>query len=192
MTARSFVKALAFAGALMPLAASATLVMRLSMEEMTQRSLLVVRGTVQSTRAMATDNGSIWTLTSLRVSERLKGVAQNQLTIKQPGGEVAGRAQRASGAAQFVEGEEVVVFLEPAADEKNAFVVLGLASGKVSFEVVNGQKMAVRHLDGLSFASPGTRRIEPIEALEKLGSPEAFLARIRLAATHPSTLRGVK
>lgn len=197
MTARSLVAALAFAFALVPIVSSATVVMQLSMEELTARAPLVVRGTVEGARAVSKEDGSIWTVTSLIVTERLKGVGISKVTIKQPGGSLGGMNQSVSGTAQFTEGEDVLLFLEPAADEKNSFVVLGMASGKVSFEVVNGQKMAVRHLDGVSFAKAGSRQIERVENLERLGTVERFLSRIRIAAAPPSApaatpIRGVK
>ena len=197
MTARSLVAALAFAFALVPIVSSATVVMQLSMEQLTARATLVVRGTVEGARAVSKEDGSIWTVTSLIVTERLKGVGISKVTIKQPGGSLGGMNQSVSGTALFTEGEDVLLFLEPAADEKNSFVVLGMASGKVSFEVVNGQKMAVRHLDGVSFAKAGSRQIERVENLERLGTVERFLSRIRIAAAPPSApaataIRGVK
>jgi hypothetical protein len=182
MSAPSSFKALALACALLPCAALATIVMHLSLEDMAQRSTAIVRGTVQTSKAVDPGTGPIWTVTTLAVTERLKGPASATITLKQPGGTLNGLTQRVSGTASFTEGEDVLVFLEPSADEKGVFVVLGLASGKVGFEVVNGQKIAVRHLDGLSFANPGSRHIEAVENLEKLGAVDAFMTRIRAAS----------
>lgn len=197
MTARSLVAALALAFALAPIVSSATVVMQLSMEELTARAPLVVRGTVESSRAISKEDGSIWTVTSLIVTERLKGVGISKVSLKQPGGALGGITQSVAGAAQFTEGEDVLLFLEPAADEKNSFVVLGMASGKVSFESTNGQQLAVRHLDGVSFAKSGSRKIERVENLERLGSVDRLLNRIRSAvAVHSAPpaapVRGVK
>ena len=76
-------------------------------------------------------------------------------------------------------------------------MVLGMASGKVSFESTNGQQLAVRHLDGVSFAKSGSRKIERVENLERLGSVDRLLNRIRSAvAVHSAPpaapVRGVK
>ncbi len=196
MTARSLVLALA----LLPVAASATVVLQLSLEELTTRAPLVVRGTVERSQSAGRADGSIWTSTSLIVTETLKGVGISKVTLKQPGGDFGDLNQSVTGTAKFTEGEDVVVFLEPSVDEKNVYVVLGMASGKVGFELVHGQKLAVRHLDGLSFAKSGSRQLERVENFERLGSVDAFLKRIRTAATSPAVakppsslpVRGVK
>lgn len=101
--------------------------------------------------------------------------------VKQPGGVVGGTwARSVSGAATFESGEEVV--LEPAVDEKGAFVVLAMSAGKVKFEGTVGPKVARRNLSGLSFATSGKRGVEgPIVDRENLGAAEAFLTRIRAA-----------
>jgi len=177
MTARSPVKALAFAAALLPLVASATVVMQLSLEEMTARATVVVRGTVQGSKAILGD-GSIWTLTTLAVTERIKGAGTARITIKQPGGVVGGVRQTVSGTAVFTEGDDVVVSLEPS-KEANVYLVQGLAAGRVSLEAINGEKSAVRHLDGLGFSRAGSQRVQRVENLERLGSVDGFLERLR-------------
>ncbi len=186
MTARTLVKALALAAALMPLAAAATVVMQLTMEELADRSPVIVRATVEGSKPVARADGSIWTVTRLAVTERLKGAGTAQVVVKQPGGEIGGRGQRVLGTAKFREGDDVIVFLEPSVDEKNVFVVQGLASGKVNIETINGQKVAVRHLDGLSFAKSGTGRVQQVENLDRLGTVDAFLSRLRAATTPPA------
>lgn len=186
MTARSLVRALAFAGALLlPLIASATVVMELTVEEMTARAALVVRGTVQGSKAVQVD-GSIWTLTTITVTEKLKGAGTARITVKQPGGVVAGIRQAVSGTARFTEGDDVVLFLEPT-NEAQVYLVQGLAAGSVSLEVINGQKSAVRHLDGLGFARAGSQRVQRVENLDRLGSADAFLERVRGAARNKPT-----
>lgn len=191
MIVRPFALVVAFAALLAPFTSYATTVMELSFEDMAQRSSLIVRGTIQSSSVVKHDDGSIWTLTTLSVAERFKGAAVAKVTVKQPGGEVGVRGQQVAGVATFAAGDEVVLFLEPAVDEKNVFVVMGLAAGKVNLETVHGQKVAVRHLDGLSFAKAGTRQISRVESVERLGESAAFLARVKRAAA-PATIRGAK
>lgn len=181
MTARSLVKALALAGALMPLASLATVVMQLSIEEMTLRATTVVRATVQGSKVIQAADHSIWTVTTFAVTERLKGAGTARVTVKQPGGEIGGRGQSVSGTTVFTEGDDVVLFLEPS-NEKNVFILQGLAAGKVSLEIINGQKSAVRHLDGLSFAQAGSQRVQRVENVDRLGTVDAFLTRVRTAA----------
>ncbi len=189
MVVRLFAQVAAFAALLAPFSSHATTVMELTFEDMAQRSMLVVHGTVQSSKAVQRDDGSIWTLTALNVNERFKGAAISKVTVKQPGGEVGALGQRVAGAATFSAGDEVVLFLEPAIDEKNVFVVMGLAAGKVNLETVHGQKAAIRHLDGLSFGKAGSRQVTRVERVEYLGEAAAFLARVKRASA-PASIRG--
>ena len=66
---------------LAPFSSHATTVMELSFEDMAQRSMLVVHGTVQGSKAMQREDGSIWTLTALNVNERFKGAAVAKVTV---------------------------------------------------------------------------------------------------------------
>jgi hypothetical protein len=164
--------------------ALATVVASESVEEMTRAAPLIVRGTARRSMA-AFDPGErrIWTWTEVVVTEALKGRAPGSVLVKQPGGEVGGLGQHVSGAARFVEGEDCVLFLEPATDERDAYIVRGLSAGKVSLTPRLGQRLAVRDLSGLAFASKGRRdAVRPIDDGEVLGAPDAFLARVRAAA----------
>lgn len=166
----------------LPCAALATTVMALSVEEMAQRAPLVVRATANQSQATwdAQERG-IWTYTELAVQETLKGAPAAGVIVKQPGGVVGARGTSVAGAARFAPGEEVVLFLEPAADEKGVYLVLGLAAGKVSVEDRLGTRSAVRHLDGLAFARPGGGAVRPVGAVEVIGPADAFLERVRRA-----------
>lgn len=164
-------------------AALATVVMALTMEEMTAMAPVVVHGHV---RRSVTDwdeaHRSIWTWTEVEVRESLKGPKLRTALVKQPGGVVGGIGQSVSGVATFEAGEEIVLFLEPAVDEKNAYVVLAMGAGKVTLESSLGPKIARRNLAGLSFARRGGRGVAgPVVERENLGTAEAFLQRIRLA-----------
>ena len=93
-----------------------------------------------------------------------------------------GVGQAVSGAAQFREGEDCVLFLEPAPDEPGTFRVSGLSAGKVLLTEWQGHRAALRNTEGLSFAKRAGSRVEPVRAPELLGSPDDFLQRIRAAA----------
>jgi hypothetical protein len=162
----------------------ATVVMALSMEELTTMAPVVVHGTVQrSVTNWTEDKRGIWTWTEVSVRETLKGPRSATVLVKQPGGVLQGIGQSVSGAARFEAGEEVVLFLEPAVDERNAYVVLAMAAGKVTLEGTTGPKVARRNLAGLSFARRGGPGVAgPVPERETLGTAEAFLARIRAAA----------
>jgi hypothetical protein len=181
---RAFTRFAPVAFALLASSALATVVIAESIEEMTRGSALVVRATAQQSMT-AFDQGEtkIWTWTELTITETLKGQAPRTLVVKQPGGEVGALGQHVSGVARFRAGEDCVLFLEPATDEKGVFVVRGLSAGKVSFQSRLGRVLAVRDLSGLAFARAGTQdKVKRVDDAEVLGLPDAFLARVRAAA----------
>lgn len=162
-------------------AALATVVVSETVETMARRAPLVVRVTArQSMAGWDAAEARIWTWTELAVTEVLKGEAGPTLLVKQPGGEVGGLGQFVAGVARFTPGEDCVLFLEPASDEKGVWVVRSLAAGKVSFGERLGRPVALRDLSGLSFAKPGGA-VHPTDDRESLGAPDAFLARVRAA-----------
>ena len=83
--------------------------------------------------------------------------------------------------ARFAPGDDVVLFLEPASDEPAVYVVRGLSAGKVQLTQVQGQPQAVRDLEGLALMRTGRIQVRPMVPAPSLGTPEAFLARVRLA-----------
>lgn len=154
-----------------------------SIEEVAASAPVVVHAIVRQSQSAWADGGHIWTWTELSVTEALKGKPGTVILVKQPGGVVGPIGQAVSGAAKFEVGEEVVVFLEKATDEANVYVVRGLAAGKVRFATVLGQRRALRELDGLNLMKTGRFQVlDPNrEPRSNLGSPEAFLQRVRLA-----------
>lgn len=179
--ARSILLSLALC---LPLTALGTVVMALTIEEMTARAPVVIHGTARRNQVGWTEGKrGIWTWTEIEVHEALKGSQRRTVLVKQPGGAIGELHQAVSGAALFAEGEELVLFLEPAVDEKDAFVVLAMAAGKVTLEGTAGPKVARRDLSGLSFARPGGKGVAgPVVERETLGSAAAFLERVRAAA----------
>lgn len=168
---------------LVPLTSFATVVMALSMEELTARSPLVVRGVVHRVDTQWGEYNRIWTYAEVVVHETFKGSVRTTVLVKQPGGFIEGRGQSVAGAAQFKAGEEVVLFLEPATDETNTFVPYSMAASKVTLADKGGKRLATRDLSGISFAVQGRRGLlEVRDPDELLGFADQFLSRIRLAA----------
>lgn len=169
---------------IIPLSAFSTVVVSMTMEEMTRVAPVVVRGTVARVEPTWSEgHHSIWTYSEIVVSEALKGPSATSVLIKQPGGEIGQRAMSVAGSAQFSAGEDVVVFLEPAVDEPGVYVVLSMSAGKVMLESQNGTRLARRNLHGLAFARPGEKGVVArVDEREVLGTAEAFLERIRKAA----------
>jgi hypothetical protein len=107
----------------------ATQFIPISVEEMTRRSELILAGKVLSKTCLSGERGMIYTRVELQVDDVWKGtLATNRYTVVQAGGVLGERKTVVNGQAQFVIGEEVVVFLvlNPAGEG----ITLGLAQGK--------------------------------------------------------------
>jgi len=85
---------------------------RLSLEELTAQSEVIVAGrVVRSWSAMDSENKFIWTHHEIQVRDTLKGPARATLEVTEPGGVLNGRYLKVSGSTSFTDGEEVTVFL---------------------------------------------------------------------------------
>lgn len=107
-------RSILFAGViLLPGLASATTIPRLSFEEMTDTSDLVVSGRV--TRSWASWDKShkyIWTHYQLAIRNSPKGVHGSTVEFAEPGGVLDGLALIIPGAVSYQAGEDVFVFLQ--------------------------------------------------------------------------------
>lgn len=176
---RSPHRALALMAALLSFAASATVIIHETIEQMTKSAPLIVRGRVtRTTTGWDAQKRRIWTWTDLAVTDRVKGSASGTLRMKQPGGEVEGIGQAVAGTASFKEGEEVIVFLDRAPDEKGTWLVYGMSAGKIFITKSDGKLVAARDTTGLAFASAGGV-IAPVGAFEVLGTADAFMSELR-------------
>src|SRR5688572_15056038 len=83
---------------------------KLSIEEMSQKSTLIVRGRIAG--CAGDQRGSIiYTRCRVQVTERWKGSAAAQVDFLVPGGSAGGLTQVFTGAPKFKAGEEHVLFL---------------------------------------------------------------------------------
>lgn len=106
-------------------AQSATLE-KLSLEEMAQKSTLIVRGSITACTGEA--KGSlIYTKCTVSVSERWKGSSGPQLEFYVPGGTARGLVQIFTGTPKFTAGQENVLFLWSGRSGLNQ--VIGLSQG---------------------------------------------------------------
>ncbi len=155
-----------------------------TIEEQTRGSAIVVRAIVLQSHALWEPGlTGIWTWTELEVIDPLKGAPGRSILVKQPGGIIGNVGQHVSGTAEFVVGEECILFLERALDAPQTFIVRGLASGKISFEGRTGIQTAVRRTGELRLV----RRTPSIDVMpsgssDALGRVEEIAQRIRRAA----------
>lgn len=172
--------------------ASASVVAYETIDDMARRVPLIVRGkVVRSISGWDDGHRRIWTWTEVAVSDAIKGQSGKLVLVKQPGGEVEGIGQQVDGVARFTEGEDCILFLEPAPDEKNVWRPSGLSAGKVNVTVERGQTVAMRITEGLSFAVQGERKVGIVQPRETLGAPAQFIERLR-AASAPLKKGGAK
>ena len=152
-------------------AASATVMVRASVEELTRASERVVYGRVASARARAAGprgEGGIFTRVELEVEETWRGPAAPRAVLWVHGGRVGARAMRVHGQATFEPGERVVVFLY---DAGGAWFPTAMSQGKWRVE------------DGLARSAADeaalvTRGLEPAAAPAPM-SLDALRARVR-------------
>lgn len=171
--------------ALFSVIASATVIAFETLDDTARRVPVIVRGRVaRSVAAWDDKHRRIWTWTELVVTDAIKGKVGAVVLVKQPGGEVGDQGQAVAGTAQFREGEDCVLFLEPAIDEPGAFRVSGMSAGKVALLADwHGKPAALRTTDGIAFAVPAGKKVAPVQSPEFLGSPTEFVAHLRAVTT---------
>ena len=97
----------------MTVAAFATSVPRMSFEELTDHSELVVSGEITRTWSdWDSVHRFIWTHHELKVSSTQKGNAAATVVLSEPGGVVGGLGMSIAGSVVYQNGDQVVVFLE--------------------------------------------------------------------------------
>lgn len=153
----------------------ATQVLFKSVEQMGEDASAVVMGTVVNVRSFWNDTRTkIFTSTVIAVEESYKGRPGGSVEVLQLGGTVDNVQVTAHGALRWTEGEEVVLFLEPATEGR--YQVAGFSQGKfkVSRDPDSGTPYIMREpLDGAKMVgAPGG--IDPTAALEKV-SLDKFL-----------------
>ena len=193
---RSAFTAIAARGALVLVAltatvpvARATTLLRLSVEEMTQRADDVTLGTVSSVESRWTDDHQqILTYVTLARPERLKGDDTGDVTFVLLGGRVGDDIMLAVGQPEFAVGEKALVFLTRMASAKRLAVptdrwLLGLGQGKWSIATDRATGREVGTLD-----IGGARGIvRPGVALESRLGLETLRSRVRAGLTPPAT-----
>lgn len=113
---------------------NATVVKKLSEDEMVNQAQTILTGTCTSIRSEWNEERTkIFTYITISPQTPLKGdQIPQEITIKQPGGEVGEIGMRVDGASVFEEREEVLLFLKKG--RKGFHRILGLSQGKFSIK----------------------------------------------------------
>jgi hypothetical protein len=156
--------------------APVTMSNELSMQEMTQRSDMIVIGKCDATRS--TWNGrSLFTMATISINDTLKGTSASTVTVALPGGIDPNRkhpiAMNYPGAPTMQVGEDVALFLTQSDSPANTYAVTGYAQGK--FSIVNdetGSPMVSRDLSKVRVNRGegivrGQRQLIPLERFKE-------------------------
>ena len=167
---------LLFATLLCFVAAQATLVPRLSLEQLAAESELVVHGTVVRRWAdWGPARKFIWTHHEVRITDVLKGRPARSVIVSEPGGEIGDIGMAVAGAPRYQVGQEVVLFLE----RTEIGYLRGSGWGQGNFSVIESatdQTRTVRSAHGGAAL---------IEAPQIAGAPTA------ITQTAPASLDGL-
>ena len=135
-------------------AVAASLVLRLGLEDLTERSGAVIEGEILSLQGEVDRSGLICTAVEVRVDRPFKGASEGQtFRFRVPGGEHGGRATVIAGMPHFHVGEDVLLFMTVESDHGLRMPV-GLGQGKFRVVVEDGRRMLVRELAGLDLLDP--------------------------------------
>lgn len=140
--------------------ADATTMVKLSTEQMTDASDLVVRGTVVEVWTEPDARGRVWTRAQIEVEEILKGDDTTAaVVVDQPGGVWGGVTTDVAGVARFDVGEEAVFFLEELGSGRVS--PIGMFQGKytVSLDPATREELVQRVV--LPISAPYDHRFLP-------------------------------
>jgi len=90
--------------------AQASAILQLELSDLVARADTIVQGRVEGS-VVRWVVGSIYTDTSIRVSECMAGTCSSRMIVRQRGGEIDGIGQSVEGTVQLSPGQEVILFL---------------------------------------------------------------------------------
>jgi hypothetical protein len=115
-----------------PSTAQATTFVPLTTDNLADVSTAIVEGTVTSVRAELDDKDRVWTIATVEVARRIKGVGvADTIDVWSLGGAIGRYTTHVEGQAVFSEGEHLLVFLHRG--ESGRYVPVGKFLGKMTF-----------------------------------------------------------
>lgn len=136
------------------LSARAATLEQMSIEDLTRESTSIVRGSVGESRT-AQVGPLIYTFTTLRIAENLKGEAVREIEIALPGGRIGDLSQRFGGVPQLEPGKEYLFFLWRG--PSGLTQVTGLSQGLIEIKDAAGSdRFAVREPSPELLIAPGS------------------------------------
>ncbi|MCK5796399.1 MAG: hypothetical protein KAI47_04405 [Deltaproteobacteria bacterium] len=184
-----FIVSLVFLFGALPTSASATVMLRLSLDALVGRADRVVVGTVTAKRSAYNSRGRIYTDATIRVEKTVRGQATQTITIRTAGGVVGHIGMRVVGAPSLAVGERVLAFTER---RGNARYIVGMRQGLFRIQKNSaGQAIVRRSLSGLSFAKTRPGIVAPPQTiktrLDEVIALDHFVSQIRQTAARCAT-----
>ena len=154
--------------AVVPQANATTMIYR-SIEELAQRSALVVEGTVTGSETYAGDEGRITTRWTVKVARTLRGQPVAEVRFEQWAGTLGDITTQIPGDARFTQGERVVLFLRGDSPEKMYLTAMGQAK----FTIHGGNQPAkLLRKAAIEGAGQGILPL-PLKELAPLAAPQS-------------------
>jgi hypothetical protein len=147
--------AVLFVGAI----ARATTLMRMSVANMTRAADVVVRARCV-TNVTGWDAGEIWTFTTFQTDDAWKGAPPGLLTVRLLGGRTDNLTSTVDGVPRFQTGENVVLFLEPAARGEFSIVTWMQGTFRVRRNRKTGEESVTQDTATFATLDLVTRRFE--------------------------------
>jgi len=156
--------------------ARALTVENISLQRLTTESNLIVYGRIESSYSQW-EGKTIYTYTTLRVNESLKGEGGSLVTVKQLGGTVGETGLEVPGTPKLIAGEDVVLFLTRWQDQ---YWIHSIVLGKFSVITTAGETFAYNDLTNIGLIDPVTKREVTAQDAKQNNFPlQSFLATVR-------------
>ena len=137
---------------------------RLSLDDMIEKSAVIVRGRVTGSWAAYTGS-AIFTHYRVQVAERWKGPADASVEFMVPGGKVDRIRQVCEGAPELVEGKEYLLLLWTS--RGGLTYIIGFSQGIFELSADGtGAPLAIRSASSERMLAPGTGQPVPSERIE--------------------------
>jgi hypothetical protein len=170
-----------FIGFLLACAASATTIARLSLDEITGRSELIISCEITgSFTAWDAGHKYIWTHYIVNVENAVKGSAGRFVEIAEPGGIAGSVGMSIGGATGYAKGEHVLIFLERM---PNGYLrTAGLGQGKYGIDArgrLHG--IVLKDVAVVNTGSPSGETVRGIDGMTLAEATAHIAARVRAA-----------
>lgn len=141
-------------------AATAATLAHMSVADMTHASSLILRARClgNSTRW---DSGEIWTFTSFAPVDVWKGSAHSTITVRLLGGRAGNITSNVSGVPRFRTGEDVVLFLQRAANGNYSVVSWVQGTFRIGHDRGAALEIVTQDSAALDTFDPATRQFKP-------------------------------